>query len=174
MECANPAPVAQCGCARCARAALAEARREVARLQRAEATFHEEYRQQCDAKTKALHIEVERLRAETHKDAELAKAKQTLNLVHPAVDGSLSEVAKAKADQIVGLLNETTVLGGRLAQVESELAAFQPYLKDGETPIERLERERHDNDTLLTLLAHSQRDAEAARSDRDRFQRDLA
>ena len=40
----------------------AEARREVARLQRAEATFHVEYRQRCDAETKALHIEVERLR----------------------------------------------------------------------------------------------------------------
>lgn len=57
---------------------------------------------------------------------------------------------------------------------DAQLAAFQPYLKDGETPIERLERERHDNDTLLTLLAHSKRDAEAARSDRDRLQHDLA
>lgn len=60
------------------------------------------------------------------------------------------------------------------AHKDAQLAAFQPYLKDGEMPIERLERERHDNDILLTLLAHSKRDAEAARSDRDRFQHDLA
>lgn len=60
------------------------------------------------------------------------------------------------------------------AHKDAQLAAFQPYLKDGETPIERLERERHDNDTLLTQLAHSKRDTEAARSDRDRFQHDLA
>ena len=43
---------------------LAETRREVARLQRAEATFHQDYRQRCDVQTKALHVEVERLRAE--------------------------------------------------------------------------------------------------------------
>ena len=32
-------------------------------------------------------------------------------------------------------------------------SAFAPYLKDGETPIERLERERHDNDLLMGALA---------------------
>ena len=41
-----------------------EARAEVARLREAEATFHQDYRQRCDVQTKALHVEVERLRAE--------------------------------------------------------------------------------------------------------------
>lgn len=42
----------------------------------------------------------------------------------------------------------------QLAAKDEEIkAAFRPYLKDGETPIERLERERADNDMLLGLLA---------------------
>ena len=53
---------------------------EIARLQRAEATFHEAYRQRCDAETKALHVEVEGLRAE------LAEAREKLAEREATVD----------------------------------------------------------------------------------------
>lgn len=50
----------------------------------------------------------------------------------------------------------------RIDELVAMEAAFAPYLKDGETPIERLERERRDNDALLTLLAKEKARAEAA------------
>lgn len=44
-------------------------------------------------------------------------------------------------------------LKARAEAADAQVEAFGPYLKDGETPIERLERERADNDTLMGLLA---------------------
>lgn len=53
----------------------------------------------------------------------------------------------------------------RIATLERELAEFAPFLKDGERPIERLKRERKDNDGLMTLLAKEKRRTEALTSE---------
>ena len=52
-----------------------------------------------------------------------------------------------------------------IATLREQLAGFAPYLKEGETPLERLTRERADNDALLTLLARAKGDVEAAQAE---------
>jgi hypothetical protein len=59
-------------------------------------------------------------------------------------------IAACSPDAILALLDANAQ---KDAIRRKQDAAFAPYLKDGETPIERLKRERKDNDTLLGLLA---------------------
>lgn len=48
-----------------------------------------------------------------------------------------------------------------LRRQDELLAACEPYLKDGETPAERIQRERRDTNAALTLLAREKRKSEA-------------
>ena len=51
--------------------------------------------------------------------------------------------------------------GAELRRQDELLAACEPYLKDGETPAERIRRERRDTDAVLTLLAREKLKSEA-------------
>jgi hypothetical protein len=50
-----------------------------------------------------------------------------------------------------------------LSRLTRECADFAPWLKDGETPIERLHREHEDNQALLGKLATALRERNEAR-----------
>ena len=78
---------------------------------------------------------------------------------------TVEQVRRAAADLRMPV---PSILGRRYPATESNreaadmldayadlLAAFAPYLKDGETPAERVERDFNDTQALLTLLAQA-------------------
>ncbi len=61
--------------------------------------------------------------------------------------------AAANPAAVLDLISEMERLRGAIDEI-------RPYLKDGETPAQRIERERRDTDAVLTLLAREKRRAE--------------
>lgn len=51
-----------------------------------------------------------------------------------------------------------------IARLRALVDACAPYLKDGETPAERIERERADNSALLSVMATRTKECEALRA----------
>jgi len=55
-------------------------------------------------------------------------------------------------------------MGREIDALRAEVEACLPYLKEGETPAERIQREIDDNAAVLSLLAKSRADVEALRN----------
>lgn len=143
----------------------------------------DQIRAQLDEALRALAVErdyADLLTKRVHeRDAEIADLKRTSKSEVPndyikrllTTEKELAALRAQVAGQRDGEFQEIVTLRNQLAnaldslkyecdqrrQAEQELAAiasaFAPYLKEGETPIERLARERHDSDILMTLLA---------------------
>lgn len=65
-----------------------------------------------------------------------------------------------KPHTVEGWEHQSRLQVKRIIELEAQLGACEPYLKEGETPAERIERERRDTQSLMTLLAR-------ARAERD-------
>jgi hypothetical protein len=100
--------------------------------------------------------------------------------VVPVLAAALAHIdaLEARVGQIDGLEARLEVvtrhaLAAR-ARVKEWEAGFAPYLKEDETPLERLERERKDNLALMSVLGKrtQERDDEQARADRAEAERD--
>lgn len=86
-------------------------------------------------------------------DASYSRVVAEVRALRQERDEALMLAAHPDISTLKDLAREVVYRWQRMLDLEAALAAFAPYLKDGETPIERLERERHDNDILMGLLA---------------------
>jgi len=76
--------------------------------------------------------------------------------------GPITEVARFALGMAALLERQGfTVAAAELRRLHAQIAACEPYLKEGETPAERIERDHRDSLALMTLLAREKTKNEA-------------